>query len=157
MTDGCIRDYGYLPLGGRGRVNGLLRKCTECKILRAKPVEQKMAGLPEQRLEKIPPFQHSGMDVFGPFSVTTGRTTRANTGTRKIWVLLFTCLYSRGIHLETLWLMDASSFIMAFNMFEDIRGEYLYLKCDTGTNFVGARHIEERAVEELVEQVNAFR
>ena len=83
------------------------------------------------------------MDVFGPFTVNNGRTTRANTGTRKNWALLFTCMYSKGVHLETLCSVDADYFTMTFSRFEAIRGECLYLKCDAGSNFMGARNEEE--------------
>ena len=101
---------------------------------------QKMADLPMQRLYKTPPFWHSGIDVFGPFNIRHGRTTRANTGIKKIWVLLFTCLYSRAIHLETLDSMDTASFKMAFQRFQDIRGDFVYLRSDAGSNFMGARN-----------------
>ena len=106
ITNALIREEGYIAIGGRRRINKLIRGCPDCRILRAKPMQQKMVDLPTQRMEKIPPFQHAGMDVFGPFSVNNGRVTRANTGTRKIWVLLLTCLYSRVIHVETLWSMN---------------------------------------------------
>ena len=144
VTNAMIREEGFLHLGGKRRIDKLIHGCIECKKLKAKPMQQKMADLPSQRLGKIPRFQCSGMDAFGPFTVNNGRTTRANTGTRKIWVLLFTCMYSRGVHLETLWSMDVASFIMAFTRFEAIRGECLYLKCDAGSNFMGARKEEER-------------
>ena len=155
VTNAMIREEGFLALGGRRRINKLIRKCIDCRKLRAKPMEQKMADLPSQRLMKTPPFQCTGMDVFGPFTVNNGRTTRANTGTRKIWVLFFTCMYSRGVHLETLWSMDVASFAMAFTRFEAMRGECLYLKCDAGSNFMGARNDEERReIEGMIGQVD---
>ena len=153
ITEATIRDEGYTAIGGKKRINKLIwgsPGCPDCRILRSKPMQQKMADLPTQRMEKIPPFQCSGMDVFGPFTVNNGRVTRANTGTRKIWVLLFTCLYSRGVHVETLWSMDVASFKMAFDRFEAVRGECLYLQCDAGSNFVGARNVEEQAIGEMV-------
>ena len=144
VTNDMIREEGFLPLGGKKRIDKLLQRCVECRRLRGKPMQQKMADLTSQRLEKTPPFQCSGMDVFGPFKVNNGRVTRADTGTRKIWVLLFTCMYSRGVHMETVWSMDTASFIMAFTRFEALRGECLYLKCDAGSNFMGERNKEER-------------
>ena len=158
ITLAMLRDEGFVPLGGRRRIHGLIGRCVECRKLRAKPMQQKMADLPSQRLHQHPPFQYSGMDVFGPFKVNNGRVTRANTGTRKVWVLLFTCLYSRGVHLETLLSMDAPSFIMAFSRFEAIRGECLYLKCDAGSNFMGARNMEEQERQErdeMIEQIDS--
>ena len=56
--------------------------------------------------------------------------------------------------MESLWSMDVPSFIMAFNRFEDIRGECLYLRCDAGSNFVGARNTEEQVIDEMIGQVD---
>ena len=75
---------------------------------------QKMADLPEHRLHRTPPFYHCGIDVFGHFLIRHGKPTRANPGTQKVWVLLFSCLYSRAVHLEILDSMDTPSFKMAF-------------------------------------------
>ena len=154
ITNAMIREEGYIAIGGKQRINKLISKCPDCRLLRAKPMQQKMADLPTQRMERVPPFQHAGMDVFGPFAVNNGRVTRANSGTRKIWVLLVTCMYSRGVHLETLCSMDVPSFIMAFNRFEDIRGEGLFLRCDAGSNFVGARNTEEQVIDDMIGQVD---
>ena len=110
VTFATIREKGYHPLGGLRRIKNLISKCTQCRQLRAPPMTQQMADLPKERLFRTPPFYHSGIDIFGPFEVRHGKTTRSNTGTRKIWVLLFTCLYSRAIHLETLDSMDSASF-----------------------------------------------
>ena len=99
-----------------------------------------MADLPEQRLFRTPPFYHCGIDVFGPYKVRHGKPTRANPGTQKIWVLLFSCLYSRAVHLEPLESMDTASFKLAFNRFEAVRGTCAYLRSDAGSNFIGARN-----------------
>ena len=39
--------------------------------------------------------------------------------------------------------MDTSSFRLAFERFQAVRGECVYLKSDQGTNFMGARNEEE--------------
>ena len=99
-----------------------------------------MADLPTQRQFKTPPFLHCGMNVFGPFLVRHGKQTRFNPGTKKVWVLLVTCLYSRAVHLEILDSMTTESFKMAFQRFQDMRGECTYLRSDHGSNFMGARN-----------------
>ena len=126
----AIREAGYNPVGGRRRTDHLVSICIPCRILRAPLMSQKMADLPEQRLFKTPPFYHCGIDVFGPFNIRHGKVTRANPGVRKVWVLIFSCLYSRAVHLETLDSMDTSSFKMAFHPFQSFRGECTYLRSD---------------------------
>ena len=44
-----------------------------CRKLRGVLEEQKMANLPEDRLELAPPFTHCGVDYFGPFVIKEGR------------------------------------------------------------------------------------
>ena len=101
---------------------------------------QKMADLPEDRLFKTPPFYNCGIDVFGHFFIRHGKATRANPGVRKVWVLIFSCLYSRAVHLEMLESMDTASFKLAFNRFQAVRGDCAYLRSDAGSNFMGARN-----------------
>ena len=101
---------------------------------------QKMAELPKERMIRTPPFYHCGLDVFGPFKIRHGKTTRTNPGVQKVWVLIFSCLYSRAIHLESLDSMDTASFKLAFNRFQAIRGDCQYLRSDAGSNFMGARN-----------------
>ena len=144
ITASTLRDEGYIPLGGRRRLSRILEACQRCRKLRAKPMEQKMADLPTFRLEETPPFERCGIDVFGPFLVQHGRVTRAHPGSKKIWVLIFRCLYTCGIHLETLDHMDVASFKMAFTRFQNFRGSCKYLRSDAGSNFMGARNLEER-------------
>ena len=103
-------------------------------------MEQKMADLPEHRLWKTPPFLHCGIDVFGHFLVSHGKHTRRNSCTRKVWILLITCLYSRAVHLEMLESMDSASFRMALTRFEAVRGEWKYLRSNCGSNFIGVRN-----------------
>ena len=118
-------------------------------------MSQKMADLPETRLHKTPPFYHCGIDVFGHFNIRQGKETRQRSGTQKVWVLIFSCLYSRAIHLEILDSMDTASFKQAFDRFQAIRGECVYLRSDAGSNFVGARNTEVEISEEVLTEVQS--
>ena len=121
-TFAAVRAAGFYPVGARGRVDRIIARCVSCRRLRAPTMTQQMANLPEQRLFRTPPFYNCGIDVFGPLEIRHGKMTRASTGKRKVWVLLFSCLYSRAIHMEILDSMDTASFRMAFQRFEAIRG-----------------------------------
>ena len=159
ISSSSIREAGYFPIGGRRRVDRIIASCVLCRTLRAPTMSQKMADLPEQRLFRTPPFYHCGIDVFGHFNIRYGKQTRASPGTQKIWVLLFSCLYSRAIHLEMLESMDTASFKLAFNRFQSLRGDCAYLRSDAGSNFMGARneeHNEETHVpNEVINEVRS--
>ena len=107
-----------------------------------------MADLPVERLTPAPPFTFVGLDVFGPWQVIT-RKTRGGTANSKRWAVIFTCLTVRAIHIELVESMDTSSFINALRRFFAVRGPAAQLRCDNGTNFVGARNELDAAFKEM--------
>ena len=72
---------------------------------------------------------------------------------RIVWVLLFTCLYSRAVHLEILESMTSESFRNALSRFEDVRGECAYLRSDQGSNFMGVRNSSINFCTDLVPEL----
>ena len=98
-----------------------------------------MAPLPSYRLEKTAPFERIGIDVFGHYFVHDGRRLRRTSGTKKIWVLIITCLYSRAVHLECLNSLDTPTFILAFRRFVALRGRCSLIVSDHGSGFLGAQ------------------
>ncbi|KAL9975233.1 hypothetical protein ACROYT_G012367 [Oculina patagonica] len=124
-------------------VRTVLSRCVKCKKVLAKPMVQQMAPLPEARLMAYePPFSYSGMDLFGPLYVKHGR------GTTKRWCCLFTCLTTRCVHLEVVNSMDTDDFILCLRRFINRRGEVKEIRCDNGSNFVGAQSELKESLDE---------
>ena len=121
----------------------MVAKCVVCCKLRGHTQNQKMADLPPERVTPAPLFTYTGMDAFGPFFIKEGRKEL------KRWGLIFTCLSSRAIHLETLNSMTTDSFLNALRRFISRRGKVHELRCDQGTNFVGAKNELASAFKEL--------
>lgn len=104
-----------------------------------------MAPLPSSRTAAYePPFSRTGMDLFGPLYVKHGR------GTVKRWCCLFTCLTTRAVHLEVVNSLSTDDFLLCLRRFLNRRGDVTELRCDNGTNFVGA----ERELKESLEEWN---
>ncbi|XP_061185158.1 uncharacterized protein LOC133193208 [Saccostrea echinata] len=137
LTEGAIRSEGLWISGGKRLVSSIIHHCVTCRKMRGKPLCQKMADLPKVRLTKSPPFTFVGVDVFGPWNVIT-RRTRGGSAHSKRWAVLFTCLYSRAVHIEVIEEMTSSSFINALRRFVAVRGTVSEFRSDRGTNFVGA-------------------
>ena len=117
----------------RGLINQMLMSCVVCKRLRGKLQGQRMADLPCERITPgISAFEHVGIDCFGPFAVKRARSSVKRYG------CIFTCLSMRAIHLEKLDDLSADSFINALIRFCARRGVPKTIRCDNGTNFVGA-------------------
>ncbi|KAJ8020558.1 hypothetical protein HOLleu_40182 [Holothuria leucospilota] len=137
ITLGVLRNEGYWVIGGQRQVSRVIQNCVTCKRLRGRTQQQIMANLPTERVTEAPPFTFVGVDVFGPFLINN-RRTRASFSTPKRWAVLFTCMATRGVHIEVLEAMDSSSFINALRRFFAIRGPAKQIRSDCGSNFVGA-------------------
>ncbi|XP_038063022.1 uncharacterized protein LOC119733709 [Patiria miniata] len=104
-----------------------------------------MANLPEDRVTpEKPPFNYVGVDCFGPFLVKQGRSQVKRYG------CIFTCLAIRAVHIEVLHSMETDSFLNALQRFMARRGQPELIRCDNGTNFVGA----ERELREGIKRWN---
>jgi hypothetical protein len=140
MTHNNVRSSGFWIIGGRSAVASHISKCRK---LRGSLQEQKMADLPEDRLDPAPPFTYSAVDYFGPGLIKEGRRQVKRYG------VLFTCLASRAIHLETANSLDTSSFLNAYRRFIGRRGPVRHLRSDRGTNCVGYKNELKEALTEM--------
>ena len=102
-----------------------------------------MSDLPEDRLETATPFTYCAIDYFGPFIV------KDDLKELKRYGVLFTCMASRAIHLETSNSLDTDSFINALRRFISRRGPVRQLRSGQRTNFVGARKELAQALSEM--------
>ena len=143
ITQNELRQRGYWIIGGSSAVSNCISQCVTCRKLRGSLQLQKMADLPVDRVEPSPPFSYSAVDFFGPFLIKEKRSQVKRYG------VIFTCMASRGVHLETANSLNTSSFMNALSRFLNRRGPVRQLRCDQGTNFMGARNELKSALEEL--------
>ena len=121
---------------GSSFVRRCLKDCIICRKRNAKLGEQFMSDLPLARLHfGQPPFTHTGVDYFGPVLVTRGRSEEKRYG------CIFTCMSTRGVHIEVAHSLSTESFLMALERFVARRRHVEHLYSDNGTNFVGAHKI----------------
>ncbi len=123
----------YWIIGLSSLTRRILHDCIQCRKRQDRPSDQLMADLPKDRvISDLPAFTNTGIDYFGPFLVKQGRKSEKRYG------VIFTCLTSRAIHLETAHSLDTSSFICALRRFISRRGNVKRIRSDNGTNFVEA-------------------
>ncbi|XP_053699076.1 uncharacterized protein LOC128746050 [Sabethes cyaneus] len=121
------------------------KACIQCKVTKCRPRCPRMAALPVQRVTPyLRPFCFVGIDYFGPITVSCGRRSE------KRWIVLFTCLVVRAVHLEVAHSLTTQSCLMAINRFIAHRGPPLEVFTDNGTNFKGA----SKEVEDKVHSIN---
>lgn len=137
-----LRANRFWTIGGSKSVAKLIHKCVWCRKLRRPAEEQRMSELPVERCETSAPFTFCGMDCFGPFVVKKGRKEHKRYG------LIFTCLYSRAVHIEMLEDMSTDALINALRCFVSLRGAVSQLCCDQGSNFMGAKNELKEALKQ---------
>ena len=141
-----LRTNGFWIIGCSKLVAKLIHKCVQCRKLRRPVEEQRMAELPKERVEASAPFTNCGMDCFGPFAIKRNRKEHKRYG------LIFTCLYSRAVHLEMVEDLSTDSFINALRCLISLRGAVRQLYSDQGRNFIGARNELKEALKQCDNQ-----
>ena len=130
-------------IGLNSAVRQYICRCVGCRRERKPVNEQKMADLPVDRMTPAPPFTYTGVDFFGPILIKEGRKEMKRYGA------LYTCLVSRAVHIEIAVSLETDSFLNSLRRFIARRGPIKELRCDNGTNFVGAERELRQAVLEM--------
>ena len=115
----------------------------KCRKYHGLLMTQKMIDLPEDRVAPAEPFTYSAVDYFGPFTVKNRQSAC------KRWGVIFVCMATRAVHIETTDSLSTSSFINAYRRFVGCRGAVRQLRSDRGSNFIGARSEIERALQQM--------
>ena len=134
----------------RGLIRSVIKHCLYCKREKAAPVIPFMANGPLDRLcfnEK--PFTKTGMDHLAPYQRKLSKGTRSNQATVKLYIVRFTCLSTRALHLEIAGDLSTDSFILSLRQFLARRGTVKVIRSDNGTNFVGASTVLKRSIKAL--------
>jgi len=143
MTMSTVRSHGIWILGLSSVVSSLIHKCAVCRKLRHSPQGQKMSDLPSDRLDPGPAFTHVAVDCFGPFFIKDRRRELKRYG------ILFTCLTSRAVYVDSMPSMDTDAFINALRRFMSVRGPIRTLRCDQGSNFMGGINQLKQAADQV--------
>lgn len=133
-TIAAIRMRFWVPQV-RVLVRNVQANCLTCRKRTVRPIAPVQGQLPKDRLTPyVRPFTSTGLDFFGPVAVTVGRRRE------KRWVALFTCLATRAVHLEISTDLSADACMLCVRNLCHLRGTPSRIRCDNGTNFVGARN-----------------
>ena len=135
----------HIP-GLRNELKRLSRQCTTCQRAYAQPTHQQMGLLPKARTVPSPPFDSTGVDFAGPFTIRQGHTRRPVM--LKSYACLFTCFTTRAVHLELCADLSTEEFLAALRRFCARRGTPSHIYSDNGSNFIGARN-EIRELQRL--------
>ena len=114
----------------------MVRSCTWCRLLNSRPVEQLMAKLPPQVMEKASPFTSVVLDLFGPL-MTKGIGGHVRK-VFKTWGVVFACLGTKAV---SIWLAagySAEAFLVCFQKQCAIYGRPALIISDRGSQLIAA-------------------
>ncbi len=111
---------GFIILGLNQFLKKLTKNCMFCKKQKNKPLTQRMADLPSYRFSMpLRAFSKVGIDFAGPFHIKQQGRGKPRL---KSYILVFSCLQTRAVHLEATESQDTDSVLNAFSRFTSFRG-----------------------------------
>lgn len=129
-----LRNMGFWLTKARVNVASCVAKCLTCLKYRAKTFESPpMAILPSARTEHYRPFECVGIDYTGHFMVKNSAGSLV-----KSYILLFTCMTTRAVHLELVETMGVGDFLNAFIRFSGRYGLPMEVFSDNARTFTAS-------------------
>ena len=134
-----LRLHGFWILKARQAVLSVLKECVVCKRYNVPSVKYPSpASLPATRVNLSVPFAHTGVDYTGHIWIKDRSGVKV-----KVYILIFTCVNTRSIHLEALDSMSTAESILAFVRFVNKYGIPSAVYSDNAKSFVQAGNIIE--------------
>ncbi len=137
-----VRKSLWVPRG-RNLAHKVICECASCRRMLATQRQQHMAALPDFRIPRLSSvaFEHTSVDGFGPLYAKFKKGTRSDSGVRKRYGILFTCLASRAVHIEMAEDNGTDAFFRAFDRFLARRPRPRLMRSDGGGNFRAAKRL----------------
>lgn len=129
----ALRNGGFWIPKGRNIVKYVLNKCIMCKKFNAHAFKYPRPNdYPREKVSFKTPYQFTGMDFTGHVFVKLGN------GTVKMYILVFTCLNIRSVHLELVPSMTMTHFLQAFIRFCNLYGLPQTVFSDNASTFISS-------------------
>ena len=148
----CIVQEQFWVLRSRSALKTIIHHCIPCKRITQHVDYPIMADLPDCRLPSANhlPFLTTGLDFVGPFPIKdNGQFVRR-------YCLLFTCLVTRAVHIETCADLNTETTLMVIRRFVSLRENPQQIYSDNATTFIKASKELKDGIEKLRTD-NSFR
>lgn len=128
----------YWILSSRQLIRVVLRKCVTCAKVQGPRAQQQMAQLPYSRVRPHPPFAHVGVDYTGKITIKSAKKGEVS------YIVVFSCLTTRAIHLELVENGTTEQFIAALKRMMGSKGTPTDIYSDHALVFQKAKGILEK-------------
>ena len=102
--------------------------CRKCNALNYK--YPKVTNLPKNRVNLVRPYLHTGVDYTGSIIVREGKKDV------KYYMIIFTCLSIRSIHIELVPDMSVNNFVLSLIRFTNLYGIPSHIYSDNGRSLI---------------------
>ena len=117
-------------------IKKILANCSICKKFNSLAFKYpKVTDLPKHRVDMIRPYKHTGLDYTGHIYV------RQNNKDVKMYLLIFTCLSIRAIHIELVPDMSTNQFVLALVRFVNLYGIPSHIYSDNDRSIVAGANL----------------
>ena len=125
-----LRLSGYWTLQARQSMKTVISKYHTCKRFNSLDFKYpKQTNLPEHRVKFIKPCQHTGIDY------TCHIWVQENERSSTMYLLIFTCMNVRAVHIELVPNMNARTFIQTLIRFYKIHWATAHVYSDNVRSF----------------------
>ena len=134
---GRVRGKAWI-VRGRQVALSVIKSCNFCRLKSTKQAEQIMAQIPSFAFHPCPPFTHTALDFFGPFTVRGMGNSRV---THRSWGLLYVCLNTKAVKILATGGYPTNDFLIAHKKFVSNCGAPALTVSDQGSQLQGARRV----------------
>ena len=134
----------FWVLKARKVLRRIIRYRITCRRQQQDVIQPVMADLPTERLPSTINyfFRNTGIDYMGPFFIKTPRD-------EKRYVLFFTCLVTRAVHIEVTAKLNADDTVLDIRRFICRRGQPQSIRSDNATTLVSVNKDLKAALKKL--------
>lgn len=148
-TNSALMQVYHIPNMG-ATVKRILRKCVTCNKINSRAYRMPTTPpLPKFRVDlSAQPFQATGVDYTGEVSVKI-----QNGALAKVYIVLFTCATTRGVHLDYVEDLSAVQFLSCFQRFMARKSTPQLLVSDNASYFQSSsKQLQELARQSSVSE-----
>lgn len=137
-TVNCLRTGGYWVPRARQVVKKVISQCVTCTKMNALAFKYpRMTNMSKDKMNFIKPYENVGVDYTGHFYVKDLELGKCV----KYYILIYTCLHIRSIHLDLIPDMSTGQFLLSYQRFSNLYGIPSALYSDNAKSFTQAGKI----------------
>ena len=128
-----VRMAGFWINKPRQAVKNVIGPCLMCKRFNSLSFRYpKITNLPKHRVNLIRPYCHTGIDYTGEIQLREKKGEKPKSA----YLLVFTCLCIRAVHIELVPDMDTKSLVLAIIRFTNLYGIPSHIYSDNAKSFI---------------------